>query len=256
MGTTDSWQALGRAAAFGPYFAVEHATGASGWLQLSALTDPADDMLLRERVAFVRGALASMAGRDLDDIDLRAAASTHALALCSRLVAPALATAVTDDVVIALRAEELLWQPVPSGPVPIALTHAEAVHGASLNDSARLIHDHVIATAVQPLVDAFVRAFALSPQVVWGNVSSALAGAAVMIRHASPAHGATALEIVTTLTTMPLLAGYGGYTGGSFVRTNCCLFYRVPGGGLCGDCVLRHRPDRGRPVQPTRSSAD
>jgi len=25
------------------------------------------------------------------------------------------------------------------------------------------------------------------------------------------------------------------------VRASCCLFYRIPGGGLCGDCVLAHR---------------
>ena len=30
----------------------------------------------------------------------------------------------------------------------------------------------------------------------------------------------------------------GPRPGWSFTRTSCCLFYRVPGGGLCGDCVL------------------
>lgn len=253
MRPTDSWQALGHAAAFGPYFAVEHATDASGWLRLSALTDPADRALLRERVGFVRSAVASMAGLSPDDIDLRAAASTHALALCSRLVAPAVGTAVTDGVVVDLDPDEVLWKPVASGPVPIALTSAQATRAESPGEQARLIHDNVVATAVQPLMDAFVRTFAVSPQVLWGNVSSALAGAAVMMGHASPTHGATAREVVATLSTLPLLSGYGGYADGAFVRTNCCLFYRVPGGGLCGDCVLRHR--RHRPGQPTSSSA-
>jgi FhuF-like iron-sulfur protein len=26
--------------------------------------------------------------------------------------------------------------------------------------------------------------------------------------------------------------------GLSFRRRSCCLYYRVPGGGLCGDCTL------------------
>ncbi|MEU7551440.1 (2Fe-2S)-binding protein [Streptomyces sp. NPDC044571] len=25
----------------------------------------------------------------------------------------------------------------------------------------------------------------------------------------------------------------------AFVRRSCCLYYKVPGGGFCGDCVLR-----------------
>ncbi|WP_372507037.1 (2Fe-2S)-binding protein [Actinomadura madurae] len=29
-----------------------------------------------------------------------------------------------------------------------------------------------------------------------------------------------------------------GVRGGGFVRNNCCLYYRVPGGGMCGDCGL------------------
>jgi hypothetical protein len=31
----------------------------------------------------------------------------------------------------------------------------------------------------------------------------------------------------------------------SFRRRSCCLYYRVPGGELCGDCVLSHRPGAG-----------
>ncbi|MGI5249917.1 (2Fe-2S)-binding protein [Actinacidiphila glaucinigra] len=42
----------------------------------------------------------------------------------------------------------------------------------------------------------------------------------------------------------PLLRDAGGLrlTGPgapAYVRRSCCLYYRVPGGGLCGDCALR-----------------
>ncbi|MFD7559857.1 (2Fe-2S)-binding protein, partial [Streptomyces sp. NPDC059835] len=42
------------------------------------------------------------------------------------------------------------------------------------------------------------------------------------------------------------LAGTGTFIheeglGVAFVRRSCCLYYKVPGGGLCGDCVLRTR---------------
>ncbi len=35
-------------------------------------------------------------------------------------------------------------------------------------------------------------------------------------------------------------------TGSAFRRRSCCLYYRVPGGGLCGDCCFdrEHRPRR------------
>ena len=29
--------------------------------------------------------------------------------------------------------------------------------------------------------------------------------------------------------------------GPAFTRRTCCLYYRLPGGGLCGDCVLHQR---------------
>jgi|GEM_PF-1837329 hypothetical protein len=31
-------------------------------------------------------------------------------------------------------------------------------------------------------------------------------------------------------------------TGLAFRRRSCCLYYRLPGGGLCGDCCLRRVP--------------
>ena len=37
--------------------------------------------------------------------------------------------------------------------------------------------------------------------------------------------------------------------GWTFRRRSCCLYYRVPGGGVCGDCVLR---DRAPPLTPAR----
>jgi hypothetical protein len=30
------------------------------------------------------------------------------------------------------------------------------------------------------------------------------------------------------------------------VRNNCCLYYRIPGGGTCGDCVLTPPEERHR----------
>jgi ferric iron reductase protein FhuF len=51
-------------------------------------------------------------------------------------------------------------------------------------------------------------------------------------------------ESITHLTTALLntgeLAGTGTITsaGLDFRRNSCCLYYRLPGGGKCGDCAL------------------
>jgi ferric iron reductase protein FhuF len=37
----------------------------------------------------------------------------------------------------------------------------------------------------------------------------------------------------------PPLAGTARVLPPGFVRNSCCLFYRVPGAGLCADCILR-----------------
>ncbi|MCQ8769602.1 (2Fe-2S)-binding protein [Streptomyces sp. AA8] len=43
-----------------------------------------------------------------------------------------------------------------------------------------------------------------------------------------------------------LVPGPAPRSAPSFVRSTCCLYYRVLPGGMCGDCVLRHAPPRVR----------
>ena len=69
--------------------------------------------------------------------------------------------------------------------------------------------------------------------MLWGNVSSALAGAAGQLDdHAVWATVAELLDVAP-------LAGTADLRGRALRRRNCCLYYRIPGGGTCGDCVLR-----------------
>ena len=44
--------------------------------------------------------------------------------------------------------------------------------------------------------------------------------------------------------TATLLAAEPPDVGWTFRRHSCCLYHRVPGGGLCGDCVLVDRRPR------------
>ena len=104
----------------------------------------------------------------------------------------------------------------------------------------------------------------LVAESVGGNSASAMAGALVVLVRARPglASSATALghALLRTegLRDAGVLADAGpgrvadhaGPAGATqprpaalaFRRRSCCLYYRVPGGRLCGDCCLTRRP--------------
>jgi hypothetical protein len=92
---------------------------------------------------------------------------------------------------------------------------------------------------VGPILSAFQREYRLSTKVLWGNVASGLAGAAGMIGRPE------AFDLVDDVLRVPPLRGTGEFFRPDpavdrrfFVRRSCCLFYRIPGAGTCGDCVL------------------
>ena len=82
---------------------------------------------------------------------------------------------------------------------------------------------------------------AVSPRVLWGNVASAVNGAATMIAAARPDLAGPAAEAAAAMLAHPALTGtYQGRPGAAFRRRNCCLIYRLSPGrpAYCGDCVL------------------
>ena len=84
-----------------------------------------------------------------------------------------------------------------------------------------------------------------------GNSASALTGALGALVRWQPALAGPARELAVQLLGQADLAGAGELTGGrelSFRRNSCCLYYRLPGGGLCGDCCLDHPPGDGEPA--------
>ena len=243
--------ALGRAAALGPYFAVDLDLSGPGWIPLQQLVD--DPAVVRERVEHVRASLAMRCGVPVDEIDARASASIHQLALAARLVAPSLAAAAMDGVVTEFRLADVWWQRVDGGPVPIAVVGGDAalpaatagaVPAAVAADApeagARLV-EGVVAVVVAPVIEAFAAAASVSRVVLWGNVASALAGAAAMLRRSDVQLTLDPVAVVEAMLQLPgplHRSGVFDPDGRFFARSSCCLFYRIPNGGKCGDCVL------------------
>jgi iron complex transport system ATP-binding protein len=78
---------------------------------------------------------------------------------------------------------------------------------------------------------------------LWGNAASALGGTVRALARERPEHAADALALGNLLLGLGDLRGTGVFTEPApgrlfFTRASCCLYYRIPGGGKCGDCVL------------------
>jgi hypothetical protein len=188
------------------------------------------------------------------------------LALAGRLLAPALAMAALTGTVLNSDPQSLWWQPGLGPAFPLSVC-TDAFAGLGSAPAAAEPADGLGALLTGP-VAALVhacRSYSLSPQVLWGNVSSALNGAAVQLAAAEPgAAPRTWLITARLLDQRPLRGSSQAGPGPDFARLSCCLIYRlarspaesasaesapvvsppvesasaVP---VCGDCILGHR---------------
>ena len=232
-------------AALGPYFAVDvHRPGSPvrpPWQPLGELTSSPGALACR--IGEVRERLAAAAGCPAAAVEFRVAASIAQLGLCARLLSPALGAAAAGRA-LPVDAAQARWIPVLGGPFRLSL--ADTAIAAEPADTAIAAEPGTAATAallagpVTQIVRA-VEAMAVSPRVLWGNVASAVNGAATMIAAARPDLAGQAAEAAAALLGHPDLAGtYQGRPVQGFRRRNCCLIYRLSPErpAYCGDCVL------------------
>ncbi|MEV8156364.1 (2Fe-2S)-binding protein, partial [Streptomyces fradiae] len=100
---------------------------------------------------------------------------------------------------------------------------------------------------LEPLAAAFRAAGPVSPALLRGNSGSALGGALRELtrwaeRNGRPDAARRAAALAAELLDHPDLAGT--LQRPALRRRTCCLYYRCPGGGLCGDCVFDAPPRR------------
>ncbi len=243
-------------AALGPFFAIEchdsGTTAASPWHPLSTLSGPGQ--ALAARIDAVRSSLAVAAGRPPAAVEFRAAASVAQLGLCARLIAPALGAAALGHP-LSIDMMSARWIPGLGGPFRLSLPDT-AFATPTGQDSPATAHD-VLAPLLR-LLDGPVRSvveltasMGVSRRLLWGNVSSAINGAAVMLTAARPGLARESAAISGEVLRFPeLISSYRGQPVISFRRQTCCLIYRVAKDApeYCGDCILRTRT---RPQPPT-----
>ncbi|MEU3859485.1 (2Fe-2S)-binding protein [Streptomyces sp. NPDC028722] len=181
-------------------------------------------------------------GARLGTAEPRVAASLAQQGLAARLWSAALGCAVLYGRLPSLDPGLLRWDPLASAPDDLWLTGVRTLPGDADAVAAAVLDAHL-----EPLGAALRARYGVAAGLLRGNAGSALAATARELARWARAHGRTdAVERARALTgelfTHPLLRATGARAGTAFRRHSCCLYYRVPGGGLCGDCCLTRLP--------------
>jgi ferric iron reductase protein FhuF len=229
-------RALADTAAVGPFFVLATGAQCRAW------------PLAAQQYLAGLGDAVTAAGQRLGTSQERVAASIMQLGYAARLWSPVLGCALLHGIVpdlADLRVEfgppVRLGVPEPTGwqVTPAGGQEAEPALGAAR--TAALSYHAVVEQHLEPLARGIP--VKIAKGLLLGNAASALTGALGELARARPGLGPAARALAAELLDTGLLRGSGDLTGSGleFLRRSCCLYYRVPGGGLCGDCPLPER---------------
>ena len=214
--------ALDAAAQVGPFFRLEIVDQASGWLPMTQL----DPETAADYVADT--------ARQLGTEETRVAASILQQSFAARLWSPVLGCGLLAGVVPALSNLMVSREP----PLRLGLPERS---GWLVETTSQLLA--LSSETVGTQLSAFAAALPDPPAdgLLRGNSASAMIGGLGVLISARPDLSDRAAAIATALLDTEDLRGAGDLDK-TFRRRSCCLYYRVPGGGLCGDCCFTHPP--------------
>ena len=179
--------------------------------------------------------------------EVRIGISVAQQGLAARLWSVALGAAALYGQVPDLDPGLLRWDADGSAPDDLWLSEVRPLPGDAETIRRVVQHAHL-----DPLAAALRARQRVSVGLLRGNAASALAGAARELDRWSRVNGRTevgdrARVLAVELLGHPDLRGTGTLDGTAFRRRSCCLYYRVPGGGVCGDCCFVRPPSRSSP---------
>lgn len=233
--------ALDDVAGIGPFFAASANPAEvvdDSWRPLHELyTDPEP---LARRIDQVAEALGIAERAVSSRADRRVAASIAYQGLAARLVSPVLAAAAVHRLVPRWSPDSLHWRPAVVGPWPLWESAEQAAEYAGEPDELpKAVAEVLVEPHLEALAAAIRAAAGVAVRTLRGNAASAVVAAGRLVAAARPLAAGTAHQVVAGLLEDGALAGSGTLRRDwSFRRASCCLYYRVPGGGTCGDCVL------------------
>ncbi|WP_425839728.1 (2Fe-2S)-binding protein [Streptomyces fractus] len=154
------------------------------------------------------------------------------LGLAARLWSPVLACALVHGIVPTMRTVE--WSGDGSA---LRLPRPEGRRAAELPSLAEAIHAEVDGVLERVENGLTVK---VAPRLLAGNSASALVGSAAQLLRSRPDLRTELTRLTRELLETGRLRDTGRITGPdlTFRRRSCCLFYRAPNGGMCGDCCL------------------
>ncbi|WP_406487173.1 (2Fe-2S)-binding protein [Streptomyces phaeochromogenes] len=182
--------------------------------------------------------------RLLDAPETRIGVSVAQQGLAARLWSVALGSAALYGQIPDLDPRLLRWDSDGSAPDDLWLAETRPLPGDAAT-VRRVVQDGHL----EPLAAALRARQPVSAALLRGNAASALAGAARELdrwarTHGHPDVGERARSLAAELFDHPDLRDTGTLNGTAFRRRSCCLYYRVPGGGVCGDCCFVRPPRR------------
>jgi iron complex transport system ATP-binding protein len=213
---------LANLADLGPYFAVGTGPVSDGWRSVDQLYTDA---------ALLDGIVGRIQAR-MDAAEQRVAASTFYLGFAARLWSIGLGALAAHRLLPDLDTGHLLFQE-SDGQIRLHIEHPVAWQGDDLESR---LADMVLEGHLAPLSAALRRLGPISDKLLRGNAASALLGAAREFdRNSTTGRG---WQLARRLCADERLSDTIRFNNAGYRRTSCCLYYRAPGGRLCGDCSL------------------
>jgi ferric iron reductase protein FhuF len=166
----------------------------------------------------------------------RVAGSLVVLGYSARLLGPSLAVLLRDGVLLDVAPARVRFAYLVGGGFRLALPRPAGWAGPGLVPRwcQAVLDDHL--AMVVEAVRAQVR---VAARLLWGNIASGLVGTLAALVRADAATREDCHRFATSVLDEGPLAGTGELDAAlRFRRRSCCLYYRIPGGGYCGDCSL------------------
>lgn len=213
-------------AGVGPFFVLNVGRSGRGWRPAATVYSGA-----------LRGPIDNTA-RQLGITEARVAASTVQLGYAARLWSPVLYCALVAGLVPDLSQLRVNVGP----PMRLNVPEPRGLEAPDQGELAALAYQMVVTEHLEPMRAGLPVKVAAG--LLWGNAASAMTAALRVLAAVRPGLGGAAGGMAGALLGMGVLRGTGELTGPGleFRRRSCCLYYRVPGGGLCGDCPLPSQP--------------
>jgi iron complex transport system ATP-binding protein len=229
LSTADLPAVLAEIAQINPYFAVSTGPVDNGWCSVHQLYTHRD----------LLGGIVERVQARLGAAEPRVAASIFFLGFAARLWSIGVGAVAGHRLLPALGADELLFGE-SGGQIALHIARPVAWRG---DDLETRLADVVLDAHLTPLSTALHQLTNVSPELLRGNAASALLGAAREYdRHRATASPGRGWQLAYRLCADERLLSTICFTETDYRRSSCCLYYRTPGGGLCGDCVFTQIP--------------